>query len=72
MKLARDRQAVAAVVALAAQHDDSLRFQRSEPPDEKLHHAVSGILHQDDAGDPQFDGAPIDLAHLFRGQYSHM
>ena len=71
VKLARDRQPVAAVVALAAQHHDPLRRERSETPVEKLHHAVAGILHQDDAGDAQFDGAPIHLAHPVHSQYFH-
>ena len=33
---------------------------------------MPGILHQHDAGDPGFDGAAVDLAHLGRGQDLHM
>ncbi len=72
MDLPRDHHPVAAVVALAAQHQDALRLQRGKPFGQKFHHAKAGILHQDDAGDAHFDGAPIDLAHLGRGENFHM
>ena len=71
VQLARDHQAIAAVVALAAEHDDALLAERSEAFGQKLHHAVTGILHQDDARDAGFDGPPVHLAHFRRGQDLH-
>src|ERR1035438_4587191 len=68
IELARHDQPIAAVFPLAAQHSDAMFGQRCEPLDQKLHHAVPGILHQDDAGNPHFDGAPVDLAHFGSGQ----
>ncbi len=36
-----------------------------------FHHAMAGILHQHDAGDAEFDGAPVHFAHFGRGQDFH-
>ncbi len=37
-----------------------------------FHHAMAGILHQDEAGDAELDGAPVHFAHFGRGQNFHM
>ena len=66
-KLACDGQSVAAVVPLAAQHRDALPGERRATFRQKLHHAVGRILHEDDAGNPHFDGPPVHFAH-FPGQ----
>ena len=71
VQLTRDHQAIAAVVALPAKHHDALLAERSESFGQKLHHAVPGIFHQDDAGDAGLDGPPVDLAHFRRGQDLH-
>src|ERR1019366_3568876 len=71
VQLARHHQAVAAVVALAAEHHDALVAQRREPFRQKLYHAVPGILHQDDARDAGLDGPPVHFAHFRSGQDFH-
>src|SRR5580658_8494520 len=71
-KLARDRQTVAAGVPLAAHHHDALRFQGRTMFGQALRNAVRGVLHEHQAGDAHFDGAPVHLAHLGCGQNFHM
>ncbi len=71
-KLARDYHAIAAIVALAAEHHDALLRERSEALHQEFEHAVSGILHQNDARDSGFDCEPVDFAHFGRGQNFHM
>ena len=70
-QLPRDHQAVAAVVAFAAQHHDALFRERPAPIGQELHNAMPGVLHQNDAGDPQLYRAPIDLAHLRGSEHLH-
>ena len=45
--------------------------ERREAFGQKLHYAVPGILHQDDARDAGLDGAPVHFAHFRRGQDLH-
>ena len=70
-KLARHHQAIAAVIAFSAQDRDPLRGERRELFGQEFHHAMPGVLHQHEPGNAHFDGAPIDLAHLGRGQHFH-
>src|SRR5690348_2810804 len=72
MKLASDRHAVAAVVALAAEHDDALAGERSVSCGQKFHHAMRGILHQDDSGDACLNRAAVHLPHFGRRENFHM
>ena len=72
MQLAGDHHAVAAVVALTAQHHDALAAERGEAPLEVFDDAVSRVLHQHQARNAGLDRDPIDLAHFGRGQYLHM
>ena len=53
-------------------HSTTMRCvrQRRESLRQKLHHAMPGILHQDDARDAELDRAPVHLAHFGRGQNS--
>ena len=71
LQLPRDRHAIAAVIALAAQHHHALFGDRLEPGGQKLGHTMRGILHQDNAGNPLLDGLAIHLAHFRRCESLH-
>ena len=71
-KLPRHHQPVAAIVALAAHHNNALLRERRILALQKLHHALAGIFHQDDVGDAQLGRAPVHFAHLRRGQDLHV
>jgi hypothetical protein len=69
---AGDDEAVAAVVARAAQHGHGALGQVVEDGLHRGHHLASRVLHQHDAGDPDLlDGATVGVAHLRAGQDSH-
>ena len=67
----RRHQAVAAVVALAAQHHDAPalgQFTQNEAG-----RGAAGVLHQFQGGDPEaVRGDPIGDPHLVSGQYLHL
>ena len=71
MQLARDGQTVAAIISLAAQHQDALRGKRGVTSGKKLHHAVRGVLHQHQAGNAALAGAAIHFAHFGRRENLH-
>ena len=71
MQLPRDCQAIATVITLAAQHHHPLAGERREAFRQKLHYAMRGILHQDDAGNPLLDGLSVHLAHFRRCEGFH-
>jgi hypothetical protein len=71
VELPRHHHAVSAVVALAAQHHDALPVERREGFRQEFHHAVARVLHQDQAGNAELDGAPVHFPHLCRGQDFH-
>src|ERR1035441_10141862 len=66
------REAVAAVVAFAAQNRDALRGKRREALGQELHHAVGGVLHQHDSGNAGLHGAAVHFSHLGCGENFHM
>ena len=62
----RQRQPVAAVVALAAQDHDVFLIQRIEFGHQRLVHAMRRVLHQRDAGNAVlFNGQPVHFADFF-------
>ena len=67
----RDGQSVAAVVAFAAIDRDTMPMERAKALAHALHDAVSGILHQDQAGNAERDRAVIHLPHLGGRQNPH-
>ena len=71
VQLPRDHQAIAAVVALPAEHHDALFAERSEPFGQELDDAMSGILHEDDSRDAGFHRPLVHFAHFRRGQNFH-
>ena len=71
VELARHHQAVAAVVALAAQDHDAVLAERRELLRQELHHAVAGVLHQDESGNAELHGAAVHFAHLGSGEHFH-
>ena len=67
-----DGQAVAAVVALAADDGDALAVERRQAFLQYFHDAQGGVLHEDDAGDViVFDCLPVHLPHLGGGGDFH-
>ena len=67
MELARYYQTVAAIIALAAHHQDSPLGERRVLALQKLHHALAGIFHQDDVGNAKLGRAAVDVTHLRSG-----
>ena len=70
-QLTGNHQPISAVIPFPAKHHYAVVLQRSVPLNEKLHHPEAGVLHQNQAGNPAFDGAPVHLAHLRRSQHLH-
>src|SRR3954469_7719136 len=69
---ARDDEAVAAVVAAAAEHRDLPLEEIAVHRLHRRHDLSAGVLHQDERGDADvFDRAAIRLAHLGRVQDAH-
>ena len=69
---ARDDEAVAAVVAAAAQHRHAAVETRLVRGLDRRHHLAAGVLHQDERGDADlFDGVAVGVAHLRGIQNSH-
>jgi hypothetical protein len=66
MQLARDRKAVAAIIALAADHHDALFAHGRKAPGNMLHHARGRIFHQNDSRNACLDGGAIHFAHFAR------
>src|SRR5579863_2875071 len=66
MQLTRDRKAVAAVIPLSADHHDTLLAYWRKVPDNVLHHARSGVFHQNDAGNAGLDGGAVHCTHFAR------
>ena len=65
-------EAVAAVVALAADDGDAAVGEIGIQGFDRGHHLAAGVLHQDQRGDADvLDGAAIGLAHLVRVQDAH-
>src|SRR5262249_8356481 len=63
-------QAVAAIIALAA--DDGDLFRRREQRERVLRYRPPGVLHQLDRWHPKlFGGDTVDLPHLRRGHDLH-
>ena len=69
---ARDDEAVAAVVAAAAEHGDPALEAFVEGGLDRRDDLAAGILHQDEGRDADlFDGVAIGLAHLRGVEDSH-
>ncbi len=69
----RDDEAVAAVVAAAAQDADLARGEILEGPLHGRHRLAPRILHEHDRGQADLvDRHPVGLAHLLRVQNSHL
>ena len=70
---ARDDEAVAAVVAAAAQHADLARGQVVERRFHRRDRLPAGVLHQHDRRNADVvDRLTIGLAHLLRVEHSHV
>ena len=70
---ARDDEAVAAVVAAAAQHGDAQVAEVGERRLDGRHDLAAGVLHQDDRGDADVvDGAAVGFPHLAAVEDSHL
>ncbi len=66
VQLPRDGEAVAAIVAFAAHHDDALFGNRREMRRDVFHHARGRVFHEDDAGNSRGDRGTIHFRHLGR------
>ena len=65
-------ETIAAVVAFAAQDGDAMPGQRPEAFLQHADHADAGVLHQQDARNPQLlDGDAVHFPHLRSSQYLH-
>src|SRR5690606_2031634 len=61
---AREHQAVAAVVPLAAEDPDRTRGKVGHPRDERPQETAARALHQRETRNARGDGAPVHLLHL--------
>ena len=69
----RDHEAVAAVVAAAAQHGDAPAQLRLVRRLDGGHDLAAGVFHQHERRNADvFDGEPIGLAHLRGGENAHV
>ena len=72
LQRARHHEAVAAVVALAADDGDAALGEIGIEGFDRRHHLAAGVLHQDQRGDADvLDGAAIGLAHLLGVEDAH-
>src|ERR1051325_11745234 len=71
MKLPGDYQRVAAVVSLPAKDHDPLPGERGKPDGHEFYNAMTGVLHQDWAGDTALDGGAVHLSHFGGGEDLH-
>ena len=72
VEVPRQDEGVSSIVSTPAQKQDAPRPEIPLHALQDLEEPQTGILHQDDFGhtEPR-DGAPVDMAHLLRGQYFH-
>ncbi len=72
MQVPGDHVTVAAVIALAADHEDRSGAQMIEAAAQRIGDGAAGVFHQDDARDADLlDGPAINLPHLLGGQKLH-